>query len=129
MNHNPSDDSAKVPPSAQAVVVGTAAVIEPSESYHLNPFLQQALGCLDLKLEDELMRFRAKEDRAQAIESVPGNRVWGQSGFKAKSEILTAIIVEPAMSGTIVEEQPERGLNSHRSVPGTIESAPTLGPA
>ena len=125
MNHNPSDDSAKVPPSAQAVVVGTASVIEPSESYHLNPSLQQALGCLDLKLEDELMRFRAKEDRAQAIESVPGNRVWGQSGFEAKSEILTAIIVEPAMSGTIVEEQPERGLNSHRSVTGTSESAPT----
>jgi len=125
MNHNPSDDSAKLPPSGQAVVVGTASVIEPSESYHLNPSLQQALGCLDLKLEDELMRFRAKEDRAQAIESVPGNRVWGQSGFEAKSEILTAIIVEPAMSGTIVEEQPERGLNSHRSVTGTSESAPT----
>ncbi|MCY7336876.1 MAG: hypothetical protein LH613_11790 [Chamaesiphon sp.] len=122
MNHNPSDDSAKVPPSGQAVVVGTASMTEHSESYHLNPALQQALGCLDLKLEDELMRFRATEDRDRAIESVPGNTGWGESVFEAESEILTAIIVEPAMSGTIVEEQPERGLNSQRSVTDALES-------
>ena len=121
MNHNPSDDSAKVPPASQAVVVGTS-VTEPSESYYLHPSLQQALGCLDLKLEDELMRFRAK-DRDRAIESVPENTVWGQSVVEAEPEILTAIIVEPAMSGTIVEEQLELGSNSQRSVTGTIESS------
>jgi len=124
MNHNPSDDSVKVSPSDRAVVVGTASMTDHSESDHLNPSLQQALGCLDIKLEDELMRFRAKEDRARAIKSVPGNTGWGQSVLEAEPEILTAIIVEPAMSVTIVEEQP-RGLNSQSSITGTLESAPT----
>lgn len=63
MNHNPSDDSANVPPSGQAVVVGTATVTEHSESCPVNPSLQQALSCLDIKLEDELLRFRSQQEQ------------------------------------------------------------------
>ena len=99
MNHNPSDDSANVPPSGQAVVVGAASVREDrgDNSYQLNPSLQQALNCLDIKLEDELKRFRSKqEDRSPDLQPQTANTTWQTDG-----EILTADIVEPMMSPTV----------------------------
>ena len=51
MNRNLSDNSANLHPSSQAVV--------DRDSHDLNPAIEQALGCLDIKLEDELTRFRS----------------------------------------------------------------------
>ncbi|WP_373538687.1 hypothetical protein [Chamaesiphon sp.] len=88
MNHNPSDDSANVPPSGQAVVGGTATVTEHSASYQLNSSLQQALSCLDIKLEDELLRFRSQQERQLG-------------SFDSEGEMLTADTVTPAISHTL----------------------------
>ena len=120
MNHHPSDDSANVPPSGHAVVAGVRvgesrplgtpgdslpAASEHHESYHFNPLLQTALSCLDIKLADELARFRSKQEQelgrnttAPADEHSPNQSViWEQQGadFDADSNILTAEIVQP----------------------------------
>ena len=100
MNHNPSDDSANVPPSSQAVVVGAASSREHQgdNSYQLNPSLQQALNCLDIKLEDELNRFRSKqEDRAPDLQPQTANTTTWQT----EPDVVTADIVEPMMSQTL----------------------------
>jgi hypothetical protein len=144
MNHHPSDDSANVPSSAQAVVAGVspverlrqrvgdslplvtvpegspadlsasaAAVKEHRESYHLNSSLQKALSCLDIGLEDELTRFRSKqEDDADNTNTIPMHEVshnspassangvtWEQDSFDfdIDAEILTAEIVQSVM--------------------------------
>jgi hypothetical protein len=93
MNHNLSDNSANVPPSGQAVVN------RPSD--HLDPSLQAALGCLDIKLEDELTRFRSKqEDRSQDLPSAEASATtWEQesAAFDADAEIFTAEIVQPVI--------------------------------
>jgi hypothetical protein len=120
MNHHPSDDSANVPLSDRAVAGvrngdntpsdGLAATREHQASYHLNPLLQEALSCLDIKLADELTRFRSKQgqelgndNQGQAVSIQPDlhssnqSVIWEQQGadFDADSNILTAEIVPP----------------------------------
>jgi hypothetical protein len=108
MNHNPSEDSAHIPPSGRAVVADGRSDTEHRTSDRLNPALQQALSCLDIKLEDELMRFRSKqEDRADELHPVPvstGTEEQPSTGFDADAEIVTAHIVDPARTGTIIED-------------------------
>ncbi len=112
MNHNPSDDSANVPPSGQAVVVGTAAVTEQSASYPLNPSLQRALSCLDIKLEDELLRFRSQQE--QQLERVDAHR-----------EILTADMVEPAIAHTSDGARDGDRFDDRLIAAGTVGTAST----
>jgi hypothetical protein len=116
MNHNPSDDRAQNPNlSEQAVVAGTATQSAPDRSA-LNPLLQKALSCLDIKLEDELTRFRSQQQasgnttEAEREDSDGGRHrpelqadrvIWEQqSVFDADDDILTAEIVTPATAET-----------------------------
>jgi hypothetical protein len=100
MNHNPSDNSANVHPSSQAVV--------DREPYHLNPSLQQALNCLDIKLEDELTRFRASQNhqlpelQLQPVETAS----WEQESadMYTDSAIFTAEIIEPQLSSHVAAD-------------------------
>jgi hypothetical protein len=128
MNHNPSDDSANVPPSGQAVVAGVspqasvlaAAALEEENraSYHLNPSLQQALGCLDIKLEDELTRFRAKQEDiaattpaaivSEAILEQPSSADLDLDGDILTAEIVQTAIPEP-IKADVADTQPHRG--------------------
>ncbi len=110
MNHNPSDDSANIHPSGQAVV--------DRESYQLNPLLQKALGCLDIKLEDELTRFRANQADRSSSPAADVEILEQQSrDLDFEADILTAEIVQPVKSHPIVEDD--------RSARG--ESEPTGG--
>jgi hypothetical protein len=119
MNHNPSDDRAQNPnPSEQAVVAVTATQSAPDRSA-LNPMLQKALSCLDIKLEDELTRFRSQQQAGGSTteaerEDSDGGRhrpelqadrvIWEQqSVFDADEEILTAEIVTPATAETEID--------------------------
>jgi hypothetical protein len=54
MNHNPYSNN------ATATVHSEDRPVIEAESYQIDPALQQALSCLDIKLEDELTRFRHK---------------------------------------------------------------------
>jgi hypothetical protein len=95
MNHNLSDNSANVHPSGQAVV--------DRESHHLNPVIGQALGCLDIKLEDELTRFRSnRTDPFPERQLAPvATATWEQSeDLYADEDILTAQIVQPGVTGS-----------------------------
>jgi hypothetical protein len=120
MNHNPSDDSAKnLTPSDQAVVAGTATTAAP-DRFYLNPLLQKALSCLDIKLEDELTRFRSKQQadgsktEAEREDSDGGRHrpelqantvIWEQQSiFDADADILTAEIVTPTTTTDIQSE-------------------------
>jgi hypothetical protein len=131
MNQNPSDNSANVPPSGQAVV--------DRAPHHLNPSIQQALGCLDIKLEDELTRFRShRTDPIPEPQLAPVATTWEQSEDRyADSEIFTAQIVQPGMSQSIdtaADDRPEPsgfiiidGLTSsttNREVVTTVSYAP-----
>jgi hypothetical protein len=91
MSNNPSDNSANVHPSGQAVV--------DRQPHHLNPALQQALGCLDIKLEDELARFRShRTDPIAEPQLLPvATATWEQDEDRyADSDIFTAQIIQPA---------------------------------
>jgi hypothetical protein len=116
MNHNPSDDSTKnLTPSDRAVVAGTANE-SAQERAALNPLLQRALSCLDIKLEDELTRFRSKQqteagtDEAERQERDGGRHrpelavnpvIWEQQSiFDSDTDILTAEILHPAPTET-----------------------------
>jgi hypothetical protein len=100
MNHNPSDDSANVPPFGKAVVN--------LQADRLNPVIQQALGCLDLKLEDELNRFRSEEENrspSERTKQITEVNLETQSGdLEIDSEILTAELVQPVTPAIFVEE-------------------------
>jgi hypothetical protein len=66
----------------------------------LNLSIQQVLGCLDLKLEDELSRFRAKGKRAderQAPADDATSETW-QADVAPDSEIITGEIVRSAIA-------------------------------
>jgi hypothetical protein len=108
MNHNPSEESANVPSSSRAVVADGTAPTEQRTSTHLNSSLQQALSCLDVKLEDELMRFRSKQaSQAEDLHAVPATTVTLEqpsTAFDADAEIFTAHIVDPVGAGTIIED-------------------------
>jgi hypothetical protein len=150
MNHHPSDDSANVPPSGQAVVAGTVSVQELQASYHLTPSLQKALSCLDIKLEDELTRFRSKQqdDSSYVNTSPTGNSssvhdrspatsvTWEQQSvdFDADSDVLTAEILQPSMSsdstaapqkgGFIIIDGLTTSVSNSRSAIATVNYAP-----
>jgi hypothetical protein len=104
MNHNLSDNSANVHPSGQAVV--------DREPHPLNPALGQALGCLDIKLEDELTRFRSnRTDPLPERQLAPvATATWEQSeDLYAEREIFTAQIIQPAVAGTVgAEDEDDR---------------------
>ncbi len=103
MNHNLSDNSANVHPPGQALV--------DRDSHHLNPALEQALSCLDIKLEDELTRFRSnRTDPLPERQLAPvATATWDQSeDLYADQEIFTAQIVQPAVAGTVgVDDRPQ----------------------
>jgi hypothetical protein len=138
MNHNPSDNSVNVPPSGRAVVADGASVQEnlDERSYLLNPLLKQALDCLDIKLEDELNRFRAKQENGSSdtettsMEAIPaGNTppmgvIWEQHSvdFDPETEILTAEIVQPGSSRTTSEADP-----AEQSPPSSQPEATPVG--
>jgi hypothetical protein len=119
MNHPPSDDSANVPPSSQAVVVGAADLQEDREFDRLNPALQQALGCLDIKLEDELTRFRAtQKERSPQPQLAPvSETIWEQQsiGLDASGDILTAEILQPARVHPIEAQDDRHSLFSEEA--------------
>ncbi len=99
MNDHPSGDNANASPSSQAVADRIPE--------RLNLSLQQALGCLDIKLEDELTRFRAKQadltDEHQSM--VASATTWEQqSGDDPDSEIVTGEIVRSAISNTNIND-------------------------
>jgi hypothetical protein len=114
MNHNPSDDSANVPPSGQAVVVGCATVTEHSESYPLNPSLQQALSCLNIKLEDELLRFRSQQEQ-QSVSVAPNG------------ESLSVEMIEPAIAPTPKGTQDRQQFEDGIVASGRGETGSTSG--
>jgi hypothetical protein len=96
MNHNPSDNSANVHPSRQAVV--------DREPDQLHPALGKALGCLDIKLEDELTRFRSHQlDPVLEPQLQKTAATWeqGSEDMYRDSEIFTAEIIQPVVSQTI----------------------------
>lgn len=130
MNHHPSDDSANVSPSDRSVVAGSSVREQPihsvgeslpvaanavatapagqSAAYQLDPTLQKALNCLDIKLEDELNRYRSQHER---VESMPqpspqtedravnaANWEHESDEFDADAEVFTAEIVPPVGS-------------------------------
>jgi hypothetical protein len=111
----------------------------------LNPALQKALNCLDIKLEDELNRFRAIQQENIPSEAKTKNTppdlaaedshvstiTWEQSGSGAKPEpeILTAQIVrsglpQPSAEHQWVEPSGQDDLNRSRLQP---ETAPISG--
>ncbi len=100
MNHHPSGNSANATHPSQTTV-------EP-ESDHLNPSLQRALACLDIKLEDELTKFRHKiEHHGSEPQSVgTSEETWEQQSvdYDADSGTLGAEIIKPAISTTAIEE-------------------------
>jgi hypothetical protein len=110
MNHNPSDESANVPPSDQAVVSDGATLKDDREPYHLNLALQQALSCLDIKLEDELNRFRAKQGTPSTESGSASAKALDWKDRAANdhtdSQILTAEIIKPMPPRQIVEDTP-----------------------
>ncbi len=88
MNHNPASNN------ATATFHPDKPVVEP-ESYHLNPALQQALSCLDIKLEDELTRFRHKlEHHELDPQSQPQ-----LADFNADAEVE---LLEPEIASTTI---------------------------
>lgn len=103
MNHNLSDDSANVHPSGQAVVE--------REPHHLNPALGQALGCLDIKLEDELTRFRSnRTDPLPERQLAPvATATWEQAeDLYADEDIFTAQVIQPDLAGIGADDQDDR---------------------
>jgi hypothetical protein len=81
---------------------GQPPLAEP-ENNSLNPHLQQALSCLDVKLEDELDRFRQQ----QQVESFQVNEeTWLQhpSERESDSSILSAEIIPGKMPATPLEK-------------------------
>ncbi len=92
MNDHTSGDNP--PTTASASVVDRIPA-------RLNLSLQQALGCLDLKLEDELNRFRTRqgnrEDDRAAIGADATPETW-QANEAPDSEIITGEIVRSAIA-------------------------------
>jgi hypothetical protein len=93
MNDHPSGDNATATASTRSIVDRIPA--------RLNLSIQQVLGCLDLKLEDELSRFRAKGKRTD-------ERQPSAADLAPDSEIITGEIVRSAIAHT---PQPEQDLS------------------
>jgi hypothetical protein len=85
MNHNPSGDKPNIPPSSRAVVE--------DRPHQLS--LQQALNCLDIKLEDELAKFRAKQpDFQQDVPAMAASTVAESRQFGSDEDDSAAITAE-----------------------------------
>jgi hypothetical protein len=89
MNHNPYSNN------ATATVHPEDRPDVEAESYQLNPALQQALSCLDIKLEDELTRFRHKLEHRESDPQSPPQLV--DSEVDSDAEPL-----EPAIASTTI---------------------------
>ncbi len=112
MNQNPSDDSPNAPESGRAVVAGKAAPNDNDRSDRFNPLLQHALNSLDIKLEDELNRFRSKQADPTSDVAVasPVEVVWEQqSADFDDADILTAEIVRSAIAYPDRDSQSSQG--------------------
>jgi hypothetical protein len=100
MNHNPSGNSANATHPDQTEV-------QP-ESYQLNPSLQQALTCLDIKLEDELTRFRHKLEHRTSDPQLrrTGEETWEQPAvdYDPDAGVLAAELLKPDISSTTIDE-------------------------
>jgi hypothetical protein len=93
MNDHPSGDNATATASARSVVDPIPA--------RLNHSIKQVLGCLDLKLEDELNRFRSRQgnrtdDRQGSVNKMT-TEAW-QADTAPDSEIITGEIVRSAIA-------------------------------
>lgn len=93
MNDHSSGDNATATASARSVVDRIPA--------RLNLSIQQVLGCLDLKLEDELSRFRTRQGNRQTIVNNVTTEAL-QADAAPDSEIITGEIIRSALS------QPDR---------------------
>jgi hypothetical protein len=112
MNQNPSDNSPNVPESGRAVVAGKADPHQNDRSDRFDPLLQHALNSLDIKLEDELNRFRSKQADPTSDVAVasPVEVVWEQqSADFDDADILTAEIVRSAIAYPEPEPQSSQG--------------------
>jgi hypothetical protein len=130
MNHNPSGDSAQTPASSQAVV-GRTAVTDDNHQVlggasalqdRSNPRLQEALGCLDVKLEDELNKFRSKQtNRLADTPPIAGTAALEQQSVDNRVEvdekIITGEIIKSGVLGDTKERSGESivmdGISSH----------------
>lgn len=105
MNKHRSDDNVNISPSSQAVADRESATTQRHEPPH--PILQQALGCLDLKLEDELARFRSTTNRGDSPQSLAVQHSIApyQAGYQpSDSEIILGEIVR-STSGNHADQQ------------------------
>jgi hypothetical protein len=104
MNHNQSSNN------ATATIHPDKPVVE-TDSYQLNPALQQALSCLDIKLEDELTRFRHKlEDREpDSQSSQPVTVTWHQPAADSVAEPIEPTIASTTISAEDYEIVPPSG--------------------
>jgi hypothetical protein len=130
MNQNLSGNSEQTPVSSQAVVERTdRTVTETSDPiYHHTEDraklrLQKALDCLDVKLEDELSRFRARQAH-RSIDTPPtiGTVAWEPHSVGAPAETDENVIVgEIVKSKVVVGETVTRG---GKSTSGMDEMTP-----
>jgi hypothetical protein len=131
MNHNPSGDSEQTPASSQAVtgrtavtddnhqVVGGASALQD----RANRRLQQALGCLDVKLEDELNKFRSKQTNQLAdTPPITGTAAWEQQSIDDRVEVDEKIITGEIMKSGVLGDTGDRSGES--IVMGGISSHP-----
>jgi hypothetical protein len=93
MNHHPSGNSAKA-------TVPSSTAAKPEAAYHLNPSLQRALACLDIKLEDELTRFRHQIAHQ-------GSEQRSINDDTDSSTTLVGEKLQPAISSTTIIEKDE----------------------
>jgi len=131
MNHNPSGDSAQTPASSQAVV-GRTAVTDDNHQVvggasalqdRANPRLQEALGCLDVKLEDELNKFRSKQtNRLADTPPITGTAAWEQQSVdndrvEVDEKIITGEIMKSGFLGDTGDRSSESivmdGISNH----------------
>jgi hypothetical protein len=98
MNQNPSSNGTPKP--------SERAGIEPEPDR--KPPLQQDPTYLDINLEDELIRFRDKQEhRVRDLQPMQvSEETWEQEsvGDELDAEIITAEIVKPVISGTLIDE-------------------------
>jgi hypothetical protein len=79
-----------------------------AESYQLNPALQQALSCLDIKLDDELTRFRHKlEHHEPDPQSPQPDTTTGQQPAVDFEVVSDAELLQASASKTIATEDYE----------------------
>ena len=117
MNHNPSGDKPNIPPSSRAIV----------EDRPHQFSLQQALNCLDIKLEDELARFRAKQADLPQGSTVAESGQFGSGeddSAAITAEIMPSEIVRP--SSAIAEDSDDNSRSGFIIIDGVVTPNPDL---